>query len=151
MVEWLFRKPNWLPGRFVSITGSKRLRVSFSNTLEKIGSKLIILYGLVESEGFPDFSIIIMIENFQRTRKYGSLSMELYMCVSDKIAFLGSWVVTSDVMRSYPGVLCRAVFLILYSISLGLMCFGGRVRRRGLDRKWSNSSILLRGMMLLCG
>jgi len=57
--------------------GSRRLSVSFSNTLEKKGRRLIGLYELGESAGFPGLSIIIMIKNFQSRGKYESLSMEL--------------------------------------------------------------------------
>lgn len=48
---------------------SKRLIVSFSNTLEKKGRRLIGLYELGVSAGFPGLSIIIMIENFQSSGK----------------------------------------------------------------------------------
>jgi hypothetical protein len=65
------------------------------------------------------------------------------MCVNDKMAFLGNWEATSDVMRSYPGVILRADLLIIYSTSLGLMCFGGSVIGSGIDRKWFISTILL--------
>jgi hypothetical protein len=51
--------------------------VSFSNTLEKKGRRLIGLYELGESAGFPGLSIIIMIENFHSKGKYNNLSIEL--------------------------------------------------------------------------
>jgi len=57
--------------------GRSHLNVSFSNTLEKKGRRLIGLYELGESAGFPGLSIIIMIENFQNKGKYESLIMEL--------------------------------------------------------------------------
>jgi hypothetical protein len=55
----------------------KAFKCEFSNTLEKKGRRLIGLYELGESAGFPDLSIIIMIENFQSRGKYESMSMEL--------------------------------------------------------------------------
>jgi hypothetical protein len=61
----------------VSMFERSRLSVSFSNTLEKKGRRLIGLYELGESAGFPGLSIIIMIENFHSKGKYESLSMEL--------------------------------------------------------------------------
>jgi len=55
--------------------GSRSLSVSFSYTLKKKGKRLIGLYELGESAGFPGLSIIIiMIKNFQSRRKYESLS-----------------------------------------------------------------------------
>jgi hypothetical protein len=69
MVKWLLRKPNLLSGWFVLMIGSRRLSVSFSNTLEKKRRKLIGLYELGESSGFPGL-------NFQSREKYESLCME---------------------------------------------------------------------------
>jgi hypothetical protein len=54
-----------------------RLRVSFSNILEKKGGPLIGLYELGESAGFLGLSIINMIKNFQSKGKYEILIMEL--------------------------------------------------------------------------
>lgn len=82
------------------MTGRIRFRIIFSNIFENNGSRLIGLYDLGESDGLFGLRIMVITENFHRTGKYESLSMELYMWVSSSKAFLVNFTATSDVIRS---------------------------------------------------
>jgi hypothetical protein len=80
--------------------GRMRFRIIRSKFFENSGRRLMGLYDSGESGGLPGLGIILMIENFQRTGKYDSLSIELKMCVKRSKVFLGSCVATSAVIRS---------------------------------------------------
>jgi len=83
-----------------SMMGRMRFRIIRSKIFENSGRRLMGLYDSGESGGLPGLGIIMMIENFQRTGKYDSLSIELKMCVKRSKVFLGSCEATSAVIRS---------------------------------------------------
>jgi hypothetical protein len=70
-------------GRLDSIMGRMRLRIIFSKIFENSGRRLIGLYDLGESGGFPGLRIMMITENFHRTGKYESLNMELYIYIRE--------------------------------------------------------------------
>lgn len=72
--------------------------MSLSRTLEKNGSKLIVLYDVVKSGGLFGFGNRMILENFHRSGKYDSLSMALNIWVSSMIAHLSRHLATSAVI-----------------------------------------------------
>lgn len=67
------------------------------------------------------------------------------------ITFLGSWLSTSAVIRSYPGDFFRGNFEIVYFTSAGEKCLGGRDICNGMSRNRSTSLIFFGRRMVLCG
>jgi len=72
-----------------SMKGSMRFKIIRSKMFENSGRRLMGLYDSLESGGLPGLGIIMIIENFQRTGKYDSLSIELKMCVKRSKVFWG--------------------------------------------------------------
>jgi hypothetical protein len=101
--------------QFSSIIGRQFLSIAF------IGSRLIGLYELASSSGFPGSGIIMICATFHWTGKYRVLIIALHITVRWIMLFLGVYLNILPVIRSYPGAfLGLRSFCIMFWNSFGV-------------------------------
>lgn len=101
-VECFALKPNWEFEiiLWVFIIGLILLSIIFSNSIVRVGSKLIGLYEVSRVFGLFGFGISITVDNFHIIGKYDSLSIALKIKVISGMGLRGRFFKTLFVIRS---------------------------------------------------
>jgi len=130
------------------------LRRILSRIFAREGRRLIGRYEEGSSGGLPGLWINIIIDFFYVGGKCDRRMMELNMCERCTMALFGRCLMFLFVIKSWPGDLLLARFLIIYRISEGEVCFVGRDIGRVWDKddstwvEWSGSSMFGWGVNL---
>src|SRR6266550_6654142 len=134
-----------MSGILSSISGLRRLRRSFSNSLEIDGSSDIGLYDDTSFGGFPGFCSIMICATLNASGTCFSRRHALNRYVNMTTPFLDNSLSTAGEILSMPGAFFGLMFVSISSaISIGVNSLVGSLGRRlitGLISDWMSFGV----------